>query len=166
MTKDKRGHDFARLAHNILVVEKRYSLKVVASRMNIGYDTLHGRINNRVPFTAEEIRALLAAAPDPRFATFLLLGTPFVPADRMPDATGPSGQDSLRASVIRMLLEAGDAADAIERAIADGRIDHREAITIMDEISTAERAIATLREHVRQTAGKRSDGNGERLDLL
>lgn len=154
MARTKRGQEFAALAHNIIVVEKRYSLKAVAGAMRINYDVLYGRLLNRVPFVAEEIRALLAAAPDPRFAAFLLSGTPFIPADRMADHPLVSVAETLRSSVIRMLLEAGDAASAIESAIEDGGIDHREAIGIMDEIGNAERAIATLREQVRVVTGR------------
>ncbi len=94
----KRGEEFAQLVHQVLVMEK------VANTCGITYDTFYARITNRVTFSAEELKRLIRAAPDPRFAAYLLANTPFIAAER-PE---------------------------------------------IEKIDDAQRALATVREHIRQ----------------
>jgi len=49
----------------------------VAKRMGMLYNTFYSRINGRVVFSPEEVRDLVAAAPDRRFLEYLVDGTPF-----------------------------------------------------------------------------------------
>jgi hypothetical protein len=81
-------------------------------------------------FTAEEIRKPIAVAPDPRFVAYLPDGTPFIAADGSVSAEGESVGNSLLRTAMNMVREAFDAAEAIEVAIRDDRIDHREALVI------------------------------------
>lgn len=146
-----RGADFASLVHNVLVMDERYSVRDVAEKIGMPYDTFYSRVSNRVPFSAEEIRTLMVHVPDNRLPAWLLEGTAFIPASRTSTTAGAdTPEESLRHTSIMMLVEASEVAHQIEKAIADKRIDHREALLIKQDIEAAERAIATVREHVRQ----------------
>ena len=148
-----RGAEFADLVHQVLVMEERFDMRQIAEACGMAYDTFYSRVCKRVVFSAEEIRNIIRAAPDPRFAAYILSGTRFVPAERTcpPGDTGEPFE-SIRRTAILMLIEASEVADAIEEALCDSRIDHREAQVIQNEIDAAERAVATVREHVRQFA--------------
>lgn len=151
----KRGEEFAGLVHQVLIIDRRYDIKKVAARCGMTYDSLYARLNNRVAFSAEEVRNLICAAPDPRFAGYLLSGSPFIAAERFDeDDLSDDPLESIRRTAMLMMIEAGEVLDAIETAIGDDRIDHREAVVIHEEIDAAERAVATVREHVRQFAMK------------
>lgn len=159
----KRGEEFASLVHQILIIDRRYDIKIVASRCGMTYDTLYARLSNRVTFSAEEVRLLICAAPDPRFAGYLLSGSQFIPAERVDEEEMEDDPlESIRRTAMKMMTEAADVANAIEDAIGDNRIDHREAAVIHEEIDTAERAVATVREHVRQFAKKGGPEGGSR----
>lgn len=56
----------------------------------------------------------------------------------------------LRHSVIRMMVDASEAASQVDSALSDGHIDHQEACRIQADIQAAEHAIATLRAHVQE----------------
>lgn len=149
-----RGSEFAALAYSVIVTEKRFSAKKVAMEMGLGYDALHARLVNRTPFSAEEIRRLIRAAPDSRLVGWLLRGTSFVGADRCSapaatDAADSSDAEAIHRSATRIVLEAADVLESVERALADSRIDHRDALEIRQEIEIAERALASLGQHLR-----------------
>ena len=153
----KRGEEFAQLVHQVLVMEKRYDMEEVAQKCGVSYDTFYARVSNRIVFSIEEIRRLIRAAPDPRFAGYLLANTPFIAADRVnPADMLDEPLESIRRTALLMLVEASEVAEAIENAIADKRIDHREALIINTEIDSAERAVATVREHVQAFAKQHS----------
>ena len=147
-----RGQEFADLAYTIIVAERRFSAKAVAIDMGLGYDALHSRIINRTAFTAEEIRRLIRAAPDPRFASWLLRGTPFVAADRAgaDESFADPDIEAIHLAATRIVLEAADVLEAVEVGLRDHRIDHRDARAIRNEVETAERALASLGEHLRR----------------
>jgi hypothetical protein len=147
-----RGQEFADLAYTVIVTEKRFPLKRVALDMGFGYDALHARIVNRTPFSAEEIRRLIRAAPDPRFAAWLLRGTRFVAAERAEADEGPRDPDveAIHLAATRIVLEAADVLEAVEVALSDQRLDHRDALEIRAEIEVAERALASLGETLRR----------------
>lgn len=149
-----RGKDFADLAYTVIVAEKRWSMKRVAGDMGLGYDALHARIVNRTPFSAEEIRRLIRSAPDPRFVAWLLRGTRFVAAERVEegDEMDVGDVDAIQNAAMRIAIEVADVLEAVQNGLADHRIDHRDALEIRDEIEIAERALATLAEHLRQIA--------------
>lgn len=148
-----RGREFAGLVYTILIAEKRYLAKAIAAEMGIGYDSLHARLVNRTSFTANEIRDLIRAAPDPRLVAYLLRGTAYVPADRADlDPAGVDEEEAIHRGATRIVIEATDVLKAVEEALSDHRLDHRDALTIRNEIEIAERALASLRERLRRMA--------------
>jgi hypothetical protein len=144
-----RGKEFADLVHGVLTNTARGQLTEIAEAVGLSYDAFYARLRNRVVFSPEEVRALIAAVPDARIVSWVLLNTGYIAAERGAlDEPNLTEQESLRHSVIRMLIEASEAASQVESALRDGHVDHREAIQIQRDIETAERAIATLRAHV------------------
>lgn len=156
-----RGKDFADLVYTVIVTERRYAAKRVAADMGIGYDALHARIVNRTAFSADEIRRLIRAAPDPRLVAWLLRGTPFVAAERI-CVQGVDEDADVRAiqdAAMRIAIEVADVLEAVQDGLRDSRIDHRDALEIRDEIEIAERALATLAEHLRRVAPSAIDAD-------
>lgn len=150
-----RGAEFAQLAHRILILERRHTVEAVAERLGWDYHVLHARVSNRVPFSADEICRFIAAVPDPRLAAYLLRGTRFIPAERIDEAEPEeaAGREAIYRASHRMIVEAADVVEALDEALRDGRIDHREAAILHTEIEAAERALASLKAHVRRIAG-------------
>lgn len=142
-----RGRSFAQIVYQVLVVEKVVSLEKAAVALGMGYDALYARINGRTHFTADEIAALISCVPDPRLVGYLLRHSNLVAIERV-DGADDAEQEITRATH-RILIEAADVLEAVDHALKDNRIDHREALTIQAEIEVAERALLTLREHVR-----------------
>jgi hypothetical protein len=146
-----RGREFADLVYTVVIAEKRFPLKRLALDMGLGYDALHARIGNRTPFSADEIRRLIRAAPDPRFAVWLLRGTRFVAAERIGTADGCDSEfEAIHLAATRIVLEAADVLEVVEAALTDDRLDHREALRIRAEIEVAEQALATLAAGLRR----------------
>lgn len=143
-----RGRTFAQIVYQVVVVEKIVSLEKAAVVLGMGYDALYARINGRTHFTADEIAALIACVPDPRLVGYLLRDSNFVAVERVDGEPDDAEQEIMRATH-RLLIEAADVLEAVDHALKDKRIDHREAITIQHEIEVAERALLALREHVR-----------------
>jgi hypothetical protein len=143
----ERGRAFADLVYTVLVAEKRWPLKEVAKRMGMQYATLHARLHRRVVFSPEEVRELIAAAPDIRFVSFFLEETPFLAVDRTALPEG-SEIETLHLGATRTVLEAADVLRAVEKALDDARIDHRERAKIGKEIAEAEHALAALRNRL------------------
>ena len=134
--------DFAQLVYQLLVVEKVRDLDEVARDMGLKYATLHARLNRRVHFRPAEIRALLGAAPDARLALYFLENTCFVPAQRAPPDA--DAQDAL-AHTHRSLFRIVDVLRMLRDSLADGRLDHREKLALIDEIERAEVELASLK---------------------
>ena len=144
---NERGRAFADLVYTVLVAEKKWPLKDVAERMGMQYATLHARLHQRVVFSPEEVRDLIAAAPDIRLIGFFLDDTPFIAVDR---TEGPDGKgvETLHLGATKTVLEAADVLRAVERGMLDEHIDHRDRARIAKEISEAERALASLRNRL------------------
>lgn len=140
----ERGKEFAELVYAIIVAERRFSAKSVASEMGLGYDAFYARIINRTNFSADEIRRLIRVAPDPRFVTWLLRGTRFVAADRASAAEDDDNAQAIHYAATRIVLEAADVLESVEKGLRDHCIDHRDALDIRCEIESAERALASL----------------------
>jgi len=146
-TANERGRAFADLVYTILVAEKKWPLKDVAERMGMQYATLHARLHQRVVFSPEEVRDLIAAAPDIRFIAFFLDDTPFIAVDR--SEASPGGVvETLHLGATKTVLEAADVLRAVERGMHDERIDHRDKARIAKEIAEAEGALAALRNRL------------------
>ncbi len=149
MAADTRKSPFADLVYTVLVAEKKWPLKDVAEAMGMLYATLHARLHQRVAFSPEEIRALIAAAPDIRFAAYFLEGTPFIAIDGNAEPTDDS-PESVHLGATKTVLEAADVLRAVEKSLDDNRIDHRDKARIGKEITEAERALATLRHRLEE----------------
>ena len=140
-----RGKDFADLVYRILISEKQRAIEDVSQDLGMKYQTFYSRINGRVPFSADEINALLRTIPDKRLADLLLHGTGFIAVERE-DAKGPINLESVRSGATATLLEASDVVREVEAGLLDNVIDHRDRARIDAEIQDAERALASLRE--------------------
>ena len=149
MAADPNKSAFADLVYTVLVAEKKWPLKEVAEAMGMLYATLHARLHQRVAFSPEEIRALIAAAPDIRFAAYFLEGTPFIAIDGYAEPTDDS-PESVHLGATKTVLEAADVLRAVEQSLDDNHIDHREKARIGKEIAEAERALATLRHRLEE----------------
>jgi hypothetical protein len=146
-----RGAEFAQLVYQLLVVEKRVSVDQAARAIGMGADALYARLNGRTVFSADEIAALLGIIPDPRPLAYLLKQSRYLAVERVSGPLDDPETDIIRATH-RILLEAADVLEAVDTAFHDGRIDHRDALVIQREIEVAERALVSLREHVRALA--------------
>ncbi|MCY1669027.1 hypothetical protein OU993_26755 [Rhizobium sp. SL86] len=151
MSMADRGAEFAQLIYQLLVVEKRVSVEQAARAIGMGTDALYARLNGRTVFSADEIAALLGSIPDPRPLAYLVKQSRYLAVERVSGALDDPETDIIRATH-RILLEAADVLEAVDTAIHDGRIDHRDALVIQREIEVAERALVSLREHVRALA--------------
>ena len=145
----ERGKEFSQLVYQIVIQEKAPSAEQAAAAMGFDYHAFYARVINRVVFSADEIRALLSAVPDPRLVTYLLRGTPYVAADRLEPITA-SDEEAIHRGATRIVIEATDILEAVEAALRDGRVDHRDAIAIRSEIEIAEHALASLRMRLRR----------------
>lgn len=143
----ERGREFADLVYTVLIAEKKWPLKDVAERMGMQYATLHARLHRRVVFSPEEVRGLIAAAPDIRFIGFFLDDTPFIAVDRRSLPKG-SAAETLHLGATRSVLEVTDVLRAVERGMDNVRIDHRDRAEINKEIAEAEHALAALRQRL------------------
>jgi hypothetical protein len=148
-----RGEEFADLVHRILVNDDRYSLATAASGMGLLYETLYARVRNRTCFSAEEIRGLIRAVPDPRIVSYFLEGTAFVPVERPPTGAGSGPEAELLTAAHRLIFGASDVLKLIEAALRDGKIDRREAVKIEAELDALERVLLGLREQTKSLRG-------------
>lgn len=143
-----RGRSFAQIVYQVVITEKVVPLEKAAAALGMGYDALYARINGRTHFTADEIAALIACVPDPRLVGYLLRHSNLVAVERVEGELEDAEQEIMRATH-RILIEAADVLEAVDHAFKDKRIDHRDAMIIQKEIEVAERALLTLREHIR-----------------
>jgi hypothetical protein len=149
-----RGTAFANIAYTILVVERSPRIEEVAASLGMTYATLHSRLINRTCFSADEIVALLRAVPDARLVDYLLSGTAFVAADRPKVDVGLSESlEGVQRGATRVVVEATDVLEIVDAALAGGGMDHRNISLVLDEITEAERALASLRMKISMPQG-------------
>ena len=140
----ERGSKFALIVYQVLVVEKKQVLKQLAPKLGLTYDTLYARINGRVPFSANEISTLIQEVPDLRLINYFLDNSPYLPVKRHDGATNHN--DTVQRGATRSVLEASDVLREVERSLRDDHINHKDKAKIKKEISSAESALAGLRE--------------------
>lgn len=151
MSEENYDQQFHEILYKILVSEKRMPVKLLAPKIGIREPTFYARLRGNGEFSPLEIRSILHEIPDMRLISWLLSRTRYIPVDRFEEISVSSyTNESLRKTALLMLIEASEAANQIELALADDRIDDREAELIRTDIEAAERAIARLREHVKQ----------------
>jgi hypothetical protein len=115
----------------------------IAGRMGLAYNTFYSRINGRVVFSPEEVRTLIAAAPDRRFAEYFLEDSPFKLSLREPGDIAETSRDAKILTLLTMaagVLEAAQtlAKDADHSASDEPAFDHA--------LDRSERALDALRE--------------------
>ena len=146
---------FHEILYQILIQEKQTPVKAFAHLIGIPESTFYAKLKGSGSFSAAELRQIIQKLPDVRLVNWLFANTKYIPVDRTdaePSAINPF--ESLRRTALIMLIEASEAADQIETALLDNGIDRQEIEAIKFDIENAERAIATLREHVRQVSSK------------
>jgi hypothetical protein len=153
-----RGEEFADLVHRILVNDNRYSLATAASGMGLLYETLYARVRNRTCFSAEEIRRLIRAVPDPRIVSYFFEGTAFVPVERAPIGVKGGLEAELLPAAHRLVFGACDVLKLIEAVLRDGKIGRREAVKIEPELDALERVLLGLREQTKAQRGATESG--------
>lgn len=144
-----RGRAFASLVHRVLMGREKSELDKIAGDMGMSYPAFYNRLRHATPFSADEIQRLLIVVRDPTIASFLLAGTPFVPAERTIGPETVSFEKSLQLGAERIVIEAADVLRAAYDALRDDEyVDHIERVRIRDAIDDAERALLTLRGHL------------------
>ncbi|SDH79550.1 hypothetical protein [Roseospirillum parvum] len=139
-----RGREFAELVHNLLVVRKLVEVQAAADGLSLSYHALHARISGRTPFSADEIRSLVAMLPDGDLLRYFTRNTDLLVLDRR-DFGQQEGLGDLRGSAVRTMIEATDILKAVHEALADGRLDHLDRGRIGREVDACERALAGIR---------------------
>ena len=153
----KRGKGFADIAYTMLVVNKQYAVQDVAIGLGMTYATLHSRLINRTCFSADEIRGFIAVAPNTKLVAYLLAGTPYVAADRV--SVQANIHATIQKSATHVVVNAAHILDAIDRALEDQRIDHREGAEILSEIDRALRTLTSLKLKIEAAGTKTMASN-------
>jgi len=137
------GDEFATLVRQILVIEKRRSIRDVAASLGMEYANFHARVCGRVSFKAGEINQLIREVPDPRLCDFLLRDTPYlaVPGLRPTEA---SNEGALRAA-IRLAGESLATIEQISDSLVEGQLEPAGYEQLVEHVREAERAVGTLR---------------------
>ena len=136
------AEDFGHLVRRVLLTGHATRPQLLAELLHLSYHALHARLTGQVAFLPAELRQLLRMFPDPRFADYLLCGTPYTaiprPAGIDPHHDGNpvrTGLRSLREIVqfLAALLLVEQTGDATLRQTADRHLGE------------AVRQVATLR---------------------
>lgn len=147
MTEPKpvRGRcGFALLAYTMIIVEKRGRVSDLARRAGLSEDALYNRLTGRTAFRPMEIKALIEAlADDPRMLAFFADDSRHIVVRR---PRGMAIEADIRLASTAALREAIDLMQIIVATLADGQpLDHRDRLSILQEVKDAETAIANLR---------------------
>ncbi len=136
--------EFAPLLHQILVRERRHSMREVADALGMSYAAFHARVIGRVPFSPGEINTLLREVCDIRLVDALLRHTRFSALER-PQPGGSSGGMNAQGTALLALQEI---VGALKDMAPDGGPSALDAATVerIDaHLNEAQRALATLR---------------------
>lgn len=139
-----RGKDFADLIYRLLVVEKRQPLEAVAEQMGLSYHSLHARVHCKILFSVDEARRILEILGSSEVADYLLGESGLIGVQREGQPETMGGDNLYRRSN-HLAIETADVLAAVEEALKDDKLDHRDRMAIQDEILDAERSLATLR---------------------
>ncbi len=151
----KPGLEFSKLVQNIITGTKSWSVKVTADLMSMTVDKLRSRIrldDNRVPFSPEEIRSLIAAMPDVRIVDYFLEDSPFIAAKRYDPNV--ELEENIHQFTAKFSIEAAEVYKVVQESLLDRKIDHQEKILILKEIQDAERELASLKNLLDPTENK------------
>jgi DNA gyrase/topoisomerase IV subunit A len=143
----QNDYEFARLVYQLVIVEKSKNLTEIATALNLNYDAMHSRVNNRVHFKPGEIREILKILPDSRLVMHFLKETPFVIAERA-DPDPETDSEDVMSLTHRSLFQIVEVLKKVRESLDDGLIDHRERLQLLGDIETTEIALASLKEAV------------------
>lgn len=141
---EERGKAFSELVYRLLMIEKIASLEDVAEALGMSYHSLHARLHNKTLFSADEINGLIKTLGNADIVDFLLDGSGLMAFERQ-NTVSPANGDSIFKRTSHLAIETANVLEAVEIAMSDDRIDHRDAIQIQKEIVDVERALATIR---------------------
>jgi hypothetical protein len=147
-----RGKAFADQVHRLLMIGRAADVGDVAAALDMSYHTFYARLQGRTPFSADEVRALVARIPRAELIRYFTEGTDLLVLDRQDRGTidqPPTLQDG----AVRTIIEATDILEAVHDALADGKLDHIDRGRIQAEVDACERALAGVRDLLDQPAG-------------
>lgn len=148
---DSAETGFGPMVRRVLTQRRQIQLKELAQRMGLSYVALYSRLRGRSAFRPEEIRTLLAEAPDRRLVDWLLADSPFVALERA--SPEPAEQKAgLMECGIRSLAEITKLVEAIHAASAAGGMNAETQSRIENPLLEAERTLMLLRRGLRQRA--------------
>lgn len=150
-----RGESFSQLVKRVLG-ETRIGIQSTADALGMAYQTFYSRLApGRVPFTADEIRALIAETRRRELVDYLLEGTPFIAVERFEtawqsrtDESAYSTHDEIQQGAISNVYVAAEILQEVDNALRDRKIDHQDKARILEDVHKAEVALASLREHL------------------
>ena len=145
-TRD-RGKRFSFLVRQAITKSERHQIATVADGTGMSYHAFYQRLEGKTPFSADEIRRLIACFPDPALVTYLLKDTAYVAAERI-DTVRTHEEEAIFQAAHRIVFEATDVLEVVDIALRDHRIDRRDAASITKEIEEAERSLISLREYI------------------
>ncbi|MCZ8195253.1 phage regulatory CII family protein [Brevundimonas sp.] len=144
--KRRAACGFARIAYQIVVVEKAARTRELAAALGLSSAALYGRLRGRSGFRPEEARALIRLVPDPRLIRYFADDSRHIVARR---PVGQAGARSIEAATAETLREAIDILEVVTSALRDGGpLTHRHRALILSEVRQAETATANLRAAV------------------
>ncbi|WP_374763748.1 phage regulatory CII family protein [Yunchengibacter salinarum] len=141
------GFEFAAYVHRLLTGGDGMRITDVAEATGLSYDVLYSRLSQRVHFRPAEIRRLFLAMKDPRLLDYFVEDSEHMIVRRM-DAGCPV--ETVQEGTLQGTIRMGDIARAIQKALEDQRIDHRDKAAILTEVKEAEEALASLRAYLEQ----------------
>ncbi len=141
----ERGKEFSELVYRLLLIDKVAPVEDVAAILEMSYHSLHARLHNKTLFSAEEIRQLAQSLNSVEILDFFLDGTDLMVFERA-DAIDAKDSDSVFRRTNHLAIETANVLEAVETAMKDNRIDHRDTAMIKKEIAEAERALAAIRQ--------------------
>ncbi|MBS0640252.1 MAG: hypothetical protein JSS43_10290 [Proteobacteria bacterium] len=147
------GDGLSRLVYQILVVERKCTIRDTAEAAGMEYPAFHARVIGRTHFKAEEVPALIRALPDPRLCDYLLEQTDFMAVARPPQSTKPEK------NVFEAALEVSKRALDVIEAIGTAGSDPAEAAMaarLAGLVVEVERTVGRLRASIDLTRGGKS----------
>jgi len=157
MTKALRhGDGFSSLVRQVLVIEKRRSLRDVAEALGMDYANFHARVIGRTRFKPEEISALIREVPDSRLCDYLLRDTPFMAVQRPAPTTPTPSSGCAFHMALRLATESLAALEQIGDSLAEGHQESGHYDELAMHIQEAERAVCDLRGRMSSLAPRKA----------
>lgn len=142
--------DFAEIVREILIVERRKSVREVADALGIEYPNFYARVTGRVFFRPNEIAKLFKIIPDKRLFDCLLRDSGYIAVERSlaQDSTASGGSEDAISAAFRLSTDTL----SILKLLSGGIPTPQQSEEIRSYIYEAERAVAALRVEFEQFA--------------